>query len=81
MQMSQRVAGATPETPDKSAFATPEIDGLFEEWLRTVEDEIGEVLKENKAIKPPEIAAKLRISEKSVNFFLERMKKEGKPGH
>ena len=78
MQMSQRAAGAAPETPDKPAFAPPEIDGLFEEWLRTVEDEIGEILKENKALTPPEIAAKLRISEKSVTFFLDRMKKESR---
>lgn len=78
MEMSQRAVGAAPETPDKAAFATPEIDGLFEEWLRTVEDEIGEILKESKAIKPSELAAKLRISEKSINYFLNRMKKEGK---
>ena len=58
--------------------ATPEIIGLFEEWLRTVEEEILEILNKEKSLNPSGIAAKLKISEKSVNFFIDKMKKEGK---
>ncbi len=78
MQMSQQMAGAIHEPGAMSSFATPEISGLFEEWLRTAEDEILEMLNEDNSLKPPEIAAKLKISEKSVNFFIDKMKKEGK---
>ena len=82
MKMSQRMAGAIDETQVMSSYvapdATPEISGLFEEWLRTVEDEILEILTKEKSLKPFGIAAKLKISEKSVNFFIDKMKKEGK---
>lgn len=82
MKMSQRMAGANDETQVKSSSITPdataEINGLFEEWLRTVEDEILELLSKEKSLKPSGIAAKLRISEKSVNFFMDKMRKEGK---
>jgi hypothetical protein len=77
MEMSQRMAGAIHETGAMSPFAPPEISGLFEEWLRTVEDEILEILKEKGSAKPFEIAAKLKIFERSVNFFIDKMKKEG----
>jgi hypothetical protein len=80
--MSQRMAGAIDETQLKSFSVTPdataEINGLFEEWLRTVEDEILEILSKEKSLKPSGVAAKLKISEKSVNFFMDKMKKEGK---
>ena len=82
MKMSRRMAGAIDETQTMSSYAapdaTPEISGLFEEWLRTVEDEILEILNKEKALKPSGIAVKLKISEKSVNFFIDKMKKEGK---
>ena len=80
--MSQRMAGAIDETQVNSFSVTPdataEINGLFEEWLRTVEDEILEILNKEKSLKPSGVAAKLKISEKSVNFFMDKMKKEGK---
>jgi predicted transcriptional regulator len=82
MKMSQRMAGATDDTQIKSFSVTPdataEINGLFEEWLRTVEDEILEILGKEKSLTPLGVAAKLKISEKSVNFFMDKMKKEGK---
>jgi hypothetical protein len=82
MKMSQRMAGATDETQVMSFSVTPdataEINGLFEEWLRTVEDEILELLSKEKSLAPSGVAAKLKISEKSANFFIDKMKKEGK---
>jgi hypothetical protein len=82
MKMSQRMAGAIDEAQVKSFSvapdATAEINGLFEEWLRTVEDEILEVLTKERSLKPSGIAAKLKLSEKSVNFFIDKMRKEGK---
>ena len=82
MKMSQRMAGAVDETQVMSSHvapdATPEISGLFEEWLRSVEEEILEIFNKEKSLKPSGIAAKLKISEKSVIFFMDKMKKEGK---
>jgi hypothetical protein len=82
MKMSQRAAGAVDEDQVMSSYdvpdVTPEISGLFEEWLRTVEEEILEILSKEKSLNPSGIAAKLKISEKSINFFIDKMKKEGK---
>jgi predicted transcriptional regulator len=83
MRMSQGMAGAIDEKTQARSFsvapdATAEINGLFEEWLRAVEDEILEILTKEKSLNPSEVAAKLKISEKSVNFFMDKMKKEGK---
>ena len=78
MKMSQRTAGAVDEaqviSSDDAPDVAPEISGLFKEWLRTVEDEILEILNKEKSLKPSGIAAKLKISEKSVNFFIDKMK-------
>ena len=82
MKMSQRMAGAIDETQVMSSSvtpdATPEINGLFEEWLSTVEDEILEILTKGESLKPSGIAAKLKISEKTANFLIDKMRKEGK---
>ena len=81
MKMS-RMAGAVDETQVKSSSVPPdvtaEVNGLFEDWLRTAEDEILDLLSKEKSLRPSEIAAKLKISEKSVNFFMDKMKKESK---
>ena len=82
MKMSQGMAGAIDEGQVRSSSTTSEaaaeISGLFEEWLTTVEEEILEILSKEKSLKPSGIAARLKISEKSVNFFIDKMRKEGK---
>ncbi|RPJ08299.1 MAG: winged helix-turn-helix domain-containing protein [Deltaproteobacteria bacterium] len=76
MQMSRQMAGAIPETDRMSSFTSPEVSVLFEDWLGIVEGEILEALRET--AKPSEIAAKLRISEKTVTVSIDKMKREGK---
>jgi hypothetical protein len=82
MKMSKRMVGAIDETRVVSSSVTPdattEINGLFEDWLRVVEDEILETLTKEKSLTPSGVAAKLKISEKTVNFFIDEMRKEGK---
>ena len=46
--------------------------------MRTVEDEILDLLIKEKSLTPSGLAAKLKFSEKSVNFFMDKMRKEGK---
>jgi hypothetical protein len=78
MQMSQQMAGAVADTGETMSFATPEIKGLFEEWVKTIEEEILGLVKEKGSSVPSEIAAKLKISEESVIFFLGKMAREKK---
>ena len=80
--MSQGMAGAIDETQVPSSSVTPdvtaEVNGLFEDWMSTVEDEIRDLLTKEKSLTPSGIATKLKISEKSVNFFMDKMRKESK---
>jgi hypothetical protein len=78
MNMCQQMTGAVIEIGKMASFATPEIRGLFEEWVRAVEGEILEFLKEQKSSTPAEIAAKIKISEESVLFLIGKLAREGK---
>jgi|MudIll2142460700_1097286.scaffolds.fasta_scaffold245450_2 hypothetical protein len=78
MQMGEQMAGAVTESASMASFATPEVRGLFEEWARAVEEEILGLLKDKGTIEPSEIAAKLKISEESVLFFIGKMAREKK---
>lgn len=77
MQMFQQMGGGSPSATATS-FATPEVRGLFEEWAKALEEEIVGYLKEKRSGTPSEIAAKLKISEESVLFFIGKMAREGK---
>ncbi len=78
MQMGQQMAGAVSESASMASFATPELRGLFEEWVKTVEEEILGFLKEKGSTEPSGIATKLKISEESVLFLIGKMAKEKK---
>ncbi len=78
MQMCQQMAGAVSESASMASFATPEVRGLFEEWVKAVEEEILELSKEKGSCDPSEISAKLKMSEESAIFFIGKMAKEKK---
>jgi hypothetical protein len=78
MKMGEKVMGSITETAHMASFATPEVRGLFDEWSRTVEEEILQYLKEKGSALPADIAGHLKISEKSAMFFISRLAGEGK---
>jgi len=78
MQMGQQMAGAVAESVSMASFATPELRGLFEEWVKAVEEEILGFLKEEGSSEPSGIAAKLKISEESAVFLIGKMAMEKK---
>jgi hypothetical protein len=78
MQMNQQMAGAVTESASMASFATPELRGLFEEWVKAVEEEIFGFLREKGSSEPSGIAAKLKISEDSVIFVIGKMARERK---
>ena len=77
MKMSLGMEGSIHQ-PNTMPPTDPEINGLFAEWLRSIEDEILDTLKKEESLGPSGIAARLKISEKSAKFFMDKMKKEGK---
>lgn len=55
-------------------YATAEIKSLFDDWVLQVQEEISRYQKENKNASRKDIAEYLKISEESLNFFLENKK-------
>ena len=72
------MAGAITEATSMMSFATPEVRGLFEEWAKTVEEEIVAFLKEKGSSEGSAIAARLKISEESALYFIGKMAREKK---
>jgi len=78
MKMMEQMMGSMSESIKVASYATPEIRGLFEEWLKNLEVEVIEFVEEKGKATPSDISEKLKISEESVVFLIARLAKEGK---
>jgi hypothetical protein len=78
MEMCKQMMSTISNTSELATFATPEIRGLFEEWVRQVDEEVLNLLEKNNALTPEEITARLKISRESVIYFLSRLAQRGK---
>jgi len=77
MEICRQMISSIKRSNELAAFATPEIQGLFEEWLRQVGDEILALLEKNGLLTPEEIAQELKISKESAIYFLSRLAQKG----
>jgi hypothetical protein len=55
-------------------FGSPEIKGLFEDWLVQVQEEIESYLKANSFAGAKEVSEYLKISQESANYFMKLTK-------
>jgi len=78
MKMMQQMAGTAQEFAKATSHATPELNGLFEEWIKNTEEEILSFIKEKIKVTPREIAEKTKLSEESVLYLITKLAKEGK---
>lgn len=78
MAMCQAMMSAVAKSAEMAAYATPEVRVLFEEWSRSVEDEILVVLQDGGQVNLEQLAARLKLSPESVLQFLGRLVREGK---
>ncbi|WP_263833453.1 hypothetical protein [Sulfurospirillum oryzae] len=51
-------------------FGSPEIKGLFEDWLTQVQEEIKSYLQSNNSAGAKEVAEYLKISQESADYFI-----------
>ncbi len=58
--------------------ASPELRVLFEEWARTVEDEVLSILRDRGPLDVADLAAALKISPKAARHFLDELVRAGK---
>ncbi|MGQ9921485.1 MAG: winged helix-turn-helix transcriptional regulator [Desulfobacca sp.] len=76
--MCEQMTGTVVEIGRLAGFASPELRGLFAEWLRALESEIIAVLKEKGSCSPVELADQLKLSEESIYFLLGKLVREEK---
>lgn len=76
--MSKEVISAISHSYELATYSTPELRGLFNDWLREIEREALEFLKDKKKVDPDKVAQQLRLKRESVIFILSKLAREGK---
>jgi hypothetical protein len=78
MDMCQKMMGSFGKATEMASFATPEIRGLFEEWLAQIEEEFMSYINKSDAVNPDRIAEHFKLSKDSVTYFLTRLAQKGR---
>jgi hypothetical protein len=63
---------------DLATFATPEVRGLFEEWVTQIEEEILQAVQKADGADPAQLSQQFKLSEDSIHYFLSRLARQGK---
>lgn len=77
MDMCRKMMTSINHSSELATYATPEIRGLFEEWIAQLDNEVLEFVKKNKLINPEDVAEYLKISKDSAVYLLSRLAQKG----
>src|SRR5512142_2370086 len=78
MAMCEAMMTSVGKAAEMAAYATPEVRTLFEEWARSVEEEVLGTLRAKGALDLAALAGALKISPESALYFLGKLVREGK---
>jgi len=76
--MSKEVISAISHSYELATYSTPELRGLFNDWLGEIEREVMEFLADRNIVDPDEVAKYFRLERGSVIFILSKLAREGK---
>jgi transcription initiation factor IIE alpha subunit len=76
--MSEEVLSAISHSYELATYSTPELRGLFNDWLSEIEQEVLEFLENKTEVDPNEVAEHFRLELESVIFILSKLAQEGK---
>ncbi len=76
--MCQSMMTSVGKAAEMASYATPEVRTLFEEWARTVEEEVLTALRARGPLELDALAAALKISPASALLFLGKLVRDGK---
>jgi len=76
--MSKEVLTLANHSYELATYSTPELRGLFNDWIGEIEREIVSFLKARKTVDPDEVARKFRLKPESAIFVLGKLAGEGK---
>jgi hypothetical protein len=78
MEMCRQMTQAVERASEMAAYGTPELRGLFEDWLKQVEEEVLASVRETGTTDAKAVAKKLKISVESAVFLFSKLAREGK---
>ncbi|HDH04141.1 MAG TPA: hypothetical protein ENH01_00280 [Nitrospirae bacterium] len=76
--MSKEVISAISHSYELATYSTPELRGIFNDWLSEIEKEVIEFLKDKDRVDYDEIARQFRLKHESIIFILGKLAGEGK---
>lgn len=76
--MSQEVLSAVSQSYELATYSTPELRGLFNDWMFAIEREIIGFLEGRGKVDPDEVAEHFKLTKESAIFVLGKMAREGK---
>lgn len=78
MGMSAEMLTAIKRTSEMAAFSSPELHGLFADWLETMEDQAIQHVQEKGPIDLTDLSEVLGIGEESAAYLLAHLARRGK---
>jgi Mor family transcriptional regulator len=61
-----------------ASYATPELHGLFEDWLSQIEEEMRADIEKQESVNPDELTKKYKLSKESIYFILVKLAQNNK---
>ncbi len=78
IEMSKEVLTAINHSYELGSYATPELRGLFNEWLGEIEMRVLNFIEIRKRVNPGQLADHFKLSTESILFILEKLAREGR---
>jgi hypothetical protein len=76
--MCKKMMSNMSRATELASYATPELHGLFEEWLSQVEEEMQADIQKQGSANPEELAKKYKLSKESIYFILAKLAQKDK---
>ena len=77
-EMCEKMMSTISESRELAGWATPEIRGLFKDWVQQMNEELLSYINSHKNVEFDQIASHFKISLSSVIYLLSRLAEEGK---
>jgi len=78
MDMCKEMMSSIRQSHRVATLATPEVQGLFEDWVEQIEQEVLDYLKDKNTVEIKDLASQFKISKDSAYYFLTKLAQKGK---
>jgi hypothetical protein len=78
MDMCNEMMSTIRQSHRVATLATPEVQGLFEDWVEQIEQEILDYLKDKDTVEINDLTSKFKISKDSAYYFLTKLAQKEK---